>query len=285
MARIRSINPCAPVDEDVATMSMAARYVWAYLPCHADREGRLRDAAFTLKLAICPLDTLDMESVLAELAARRHIIRYEVDGRRLIQIRNFSKHQKPHARETESRFPPPHDNHEQTSLVVLVPPKAVEQPPRAVDAALDPGPGSGVLDPSPEVAPPTRDPRYRMPVVGAATPSFVTVYDAYPNKDDKTGAAQEWHDAAREHVAGETGLRDEILAWFASGVLKRHPYAGEARFRPKLATVIAKRRWRDAESAPDDRPAVARGSPDRDVRVGHGRAEDITHTKTGDQAI
>lgn len=172
MARIRSINPCAPVDEDVATMTMAARYVWAYLPCHADKEGRLRDAAFTLKLAICPLDQIDVEAILVELAARRHIIRYEVDGRRYIQIRNFAKHQKPHIRETDSRFPAPQENNEQSQPVVGAPPKAVEGKPKAVDAALDPGPGSGVLDPGPEISLITsEDPKPESPELPTGSPN------------------------------------------------------------------------------------------------------------------
>lgn len=107
MARVRLITPGAPVDEDVATMSLIARYVWAYLPCHADKEGRLRDAPFTLRLAICPLDKVDMEEVLCELAIRRHIVRYEIDGRGYIQIRNFAKYQKPHRQEKESGLPGP----------------------------------------------------------------------------------------------------------------------------------------------------------------------------------
>jgi hypothetical protein len=106
MARIRSINPSAPKDEDVARLSLAARYAWAFLPCHADREGRLRDSAFTLKAEIFPGDQVDMEALLAELAAAGFIVRYEVDGRRFIQIRSFLKHQAPHTRETPSTIPP-----------------------------------------------------------------------------------------------------------------------------------------------------------------------------------
>lgn len=107
MARIRSINPCAPKDEDVATLSIHARYVFAFLPCHADREGRLKDSAFTLKAEILPGDAVDMEAILAELAAARHIIRYTVDGRRFVQIRSFARHQSPHTREVSSMIPPP----------------------------------------------------------------------------------------------------------------------------------------------------------------------------------
>lgn len=95
------------MDEDVATMSLAARYTWAYLPCHADREGRLRDSSFFLRAQIFPGEAIDMEAVLKELAERRHIIRFQADGRRFIQIRSFARHQAPHARETPSEIPPP----------------------------------------------------------------------------------------------------------------------------------------------------------------------------------
>lgn len=105
MARIRLINPDAPHDEAVAALSMAARVVWAYLPCHADREGRLLDKPFKLKLAILPIDQVDMDALLGELSDAGLIVRYEVDGYRLIQIRSFSKYQTPHRHEQESKLP------------------------------------------------------------------------------------------------------------------------------------------------------------------------------------
>jgi hypothetical protein len=107
MARKRIINPEAPHDEAVAGLSLAARVVWAYLPCHADREGRLPDKPFRLKLAILPLDAVDMDVVLEEVATSGLIQRYQVGGQRFIQIRTFVKHQEPHVRETPSEIPPP----------------------------------------------------------------------------------------------------------------------------------------------------------------------------------
>jgi hypothetical protein len=106
MARIRSTHPGAPRDEDVATLSIYARYLWAYMPCHADREGRLKDSAFNLKLEVFPgEDEVDVEAMLAELASKKLIIRYEVGAKRYIQIRNFLRWQNPHKREPESAIP------------------------------------------------------------------------------------------------------------------------------------------------------------------------------------
>lgn len=104
MARRRSIQHTAPKDEDVASMSLAARYVWAYLPCYADREGKLDDKPFYLKVEILPLDDVDMDGILDELALKKHIYRFTAkkDGRKYIHIRNFTKYQTPHKAEALS---------------------------------------------------------------------------------------------------------------------------------------------------------------------------------------
>ena len=107
MSRVRSLNPSATLDEDVASLSIHARYAWAYLPCYADRAGRMKDAPFTLNFAIFPADAVDMDAILEELARARHIIRYEAEGGRWIQIRSFDRYQHPHARESESTIPAP----------------------------------------------------------------------------------------------------------------------------------------------------------------------------------
>jgi hypothetical protein len=166
MARIRSINPCAPLDEDVATMSIGARLLWAFLPCHADRDGRLRDSAFTLKTQIMPADPVDVEVLLKELAERRHIIRYEVDGRRYIQIRNFRKHQNPHKNETPSTIPPVPEAPQNKGLTALPEePRSYASTPETqqcapADPSPDPSPSPDLLsqsareEPAPLTGPP-----------------------------------------------------------------------------------------------------------------------------------
>jgi hypothetical protein len=106
VARTRLINPAAPLDEDVARLSMAARLLWAYLPCHVDREGRMKDSAFTVKASVFPSDDVDVNALLSELADAGHVVRYQVDGRRYLQVRNFAKYQSPHKNEAPSSIPP-----------------------------------------------------------------------------------------------------------------------------------------------------------------------------------
>ena len=87
----------------MASMSLPARYLWAYLPCHADREGRMEERPLMLKGEVFPADVVDVAALLGEMEERRFIIRYRGDkGRRLIQIRNFRAYQRPDHRERVS---------------------------------------------------------------------------------------------------------------------------------------------------------------------------------------
>ncbi len=108
MPRIRSIHPRASQDEDVASMTMPARLLWAYLPCNADREGRLEDRPLMLKGEVFPADNLSVSDLLDEMVSRGFILRYQSDdGRKLIQIVSFHDYQRPDHRERESVLPPP----------------------------------------------------------------------------------------------------------------------------------------------------------------------------------
>jgi len=53
--------------------------------------------------------------LLDELANKRFILRYQIDGCRYIQIRTFAKHQRPHIKEQESTLPAP-DLHSATTV-------------------------------------------------------------------------------------------------------------------------------------------------------------------------
>lgn len=151
MARTRLIYPTAPRDEAVASCSALARLVWAYLPCHADREGRLEDKPFSLRLEILPVDQVDMDALLGELAAVKLITRYEVDGRRFIQIRTFVAHQKPHKRETESRIPPPPTGVvEAEKRLALVGPGQTSASPRPTKVVASRAVSDPVPDPVPD---------------------------------------------------------------------------------------------------------------------------------------
>ncbi len=92
-------------------MPYQARLTFAGLWCYADKSGRLEDRPKFLKISIFPYDNIDMEKQLQLLTNHKPFInRYEVDGKKYIQIVNWNKHQKPHHTERNSFFPPPQNS-------------------------------------------------------------------------------------------------------------------------------------------------------------------------------
>ena len=112
MARIRTIKPDYFLDEDLAELSFEARLGFLGLWCEADKAGRLEDKPKRLKATIFPYDNVDMDALLQDLAGGEHpfIQRYQVDGKKYIQILNFTKHQRPHHTERASTIPGPDDS-------------------------------------------------------------------------------------------------------------------------------------------------------------------------------
>jgi hypothetical protein len=104
MARIRYLKPEFFFDDDLAELDFGSRLFFQGLWCYADREGRLEDKPKVLKAQIMPYDSISPDKILDKLEGK-FIIRYEVDGRKYIQINNFIKHQKPHHTEKESLIP------------------------------------------------------------------------------------------------------------------------------------------------------------------------------------
>lgn len=109
MARIRTIKPSFFASESVSLLPMRTRLTWIGLWTHCDDEGRCQDNVKLIKAALWPLDDVslkDVESDLNTLADRRKITRYEVDGRRYLQIRRWHDHQRIN-RPSPSHIPAP----------------------------------------------------------------------------------------------------------------------------------------------------------------------------------
>lgn len=105
MSRIRTIKPDFFIDEDVARLKPLTRILFIGLWCLADKAGRLEDRPQRIKIQILPYDNVDIGAALDDLAMASFIFRYEADGQKLIQIRSFQKHQRPHSTEKESELP------------------------------------------------------------------------------------------------------------------------------------------------------------------------------------
>lgn len=107
MARSRNIKPGFFSNEHLAELDFATRLLFIGMWTEADREGRLEDRPKRLRMALFPADNVDVDRMLNDLAAFGFIQRYEIDGKRYLQIDSFTKHQMPHHKEVASVIPAP----------------------------------------------------------------------------------------------------------------------------------------------------------------------------------
>ena len=92
MARARNIKPGFFRNADLVELPMEARLLFIGLWTLADREGRLEDRPKQIKMEIFPADSVDCDVLLVQLASTGMVARYEVDGKRYLQVVNFTKH-------------------------------------------------------------------------------------------------------------------------------------------------------------------------------------------------
>lgn len=112
MARIRQIKPEFFLDEDLAySCCIKARLCFIGMWTIADREGRLEDRPARMKAQIFPYDDdiapSDISGFIDKLEQGGFLSRYSVDGKRLIWIRSFTRHQHFHKDEQGSKLPEP----------------------------------------------------------------------------------------------------------------------------------------------------------------------------------
>lgn len=95
MSRIRSIHPGFFTDENLVSVSMAARLLFLGLGVESDDKGIFEWKPLTIKMRVFPADNVDVAELLAELTAADAVRNYEIDGRQYGAIRNFRRFQKP----------------------------------------------------------------------------------------------------------------------------------------------------------------------------------------------
>ena len=103
MARARNIKPGFFKNADLVETSFETRLLFVGLWTLADREGRLQDRPKQIKMELFPADNVDVDACLNELTQFDFIRRYVADGKKVIQIVSFSKHQIPHGKEADSQ--------------------------------------------------------------------------------------------------------------------------------------------------------------------------------------
>lgn len=111
MPRIRSLKPDIWQDEVFGRVSFGAQLLFTAIITQPDDAGRLEAGAGRLRATIWPykpeLSEVEVEAWLRELDDARLIVRYVADGRKLIAVRSWDKHQRvSHARPSLLPAPP-----------------------------------------------------------------------------------------------------------------------------------------------------------------------------------
>lgn len=105
MARARNIKPGFFKNELLADMPIEFRMLFVGLWTLADREGRIEDRPKRIKLELFPWDSIDIDAGLDALCKGGFIDRYTADGKNVVSICSFLKHQTPHGTEKDSELP------------------------------------------------------------------------------------------------------------------------------------------------------------------------------------
>lgn len=105
MARKRNVHPKFFINEDIAELDPLTRLFFIGMWTLADRDGRMEDRPKKLKGEILPYDNCDGEEMVSSIADKGFIVRYEISGKRYIQIVNWLKYQDIHPKEALSVIP------------------------------------------------------------------------------------------------------------------------------------------------------------------------------------
>jgi len=112
--RSRILKPGFFKNEGLGLLGPYAQLLFEGLWCLADRQGKLEDRPARIKAEIFPYyePSPPVDELLNSLfkSEEMFIERYMVDGVKYIKIWNFSNHQYPNSKETESKIPDPESN-------------------------------------------------------------------------------------------------------------------------------------------------------------------------------
>lgn len=237
MARIRTVKPDFSFDEELSQLSHTTRLFFILFWTHCDREGRCKDEPGKLRALIFPYEPeIDAEKLLAELHPH-FIIRYQIDGKRYIQVRSW-QHQRPHVRENESIIPPPPKELVKMLEIGVLPPDSKTEsttqavprqclaPTQAVPSTLDKGNGEWILENGEWIL----DTGYIAPSPMDSEPPILT----FPvvGKGSSWGLTKEKADSLKSAFPGVDVLAEarKALAWLEANPKKRKTANGMGNF-------------------------------------------------------
>lgn len=193
MARIRSVHPDLCVSPTMAKLTAELERTFVRLLIHCDDDGRCVDNSLLIKAAIYPLHNAmtaqRVDKDLDGLLAAGLILRYSVDGKRVIAVTSWSDYQHPQ-RATPSKLPGP------DSAGVVHEPSAIV--PRALHAGVGEGEGEGIGEGE---------------GAGAVDKSTRAVFDAWVEATGRDKSRTKFTDDRRRHIlkALKTYELDELI--------------------------------------------------------------------------
>jgi hypothetical protein len=219
--RARNLRPDFFSNDRLGQCTPLARLLYLSLSCQADKSGRLEDRPLQIRARGLPFDNCDCDAMLTELAAAGLIVRYDVNGLKLIEIHNFENDHNPHPNEKESDLPGC-----DSGEIATCPDKSGKIATNREKQCTAPA------DPSP-----SPDPIKRAP--DPAWPGFDKFCDAYPRKTAKVQAQAAW-----KKLRPDDALLGQILK--AIKRQKQSPqWREEPKFIPYPSTWLNGRRWED----------------------------------------
>lgn len=240
--RIRSIKPEFWTSEDVASLPWEHRLLFIGLWSYVDDNGVGRDVERLIASSLFPLEEDPRETLatvsrgLQWLDGQGLVTRYEVDGRPLLYITAWDKHQRIDKPNKPRYEPPTCEN-----AVIRETLSESSRDPRDIPApgAGEQGSrGAGDLEIPPPAAPTPIDP-----------PGFADFYDAYPRKGGK-GDARRAYVKARRKVAADVLL--DAVKRYADFRADKDP-----QFTPEAGPWLNKERWDDELVQPAPRRSAS----------------------------
>jgi hypothetical protein len=102
----RTINPEFFTDTKTGRLSPTSQILFIGLWCLADREGYVENDPDFIKIQILPYAKSSIKNNLQELVASKLVMTCNYNGKNLLYITNFLKHQPIHPHEAKSPYPP-----------------------------------------------------------------------------------------------------------------------------------------------------------------------------------
>jgi hypothetical protein len=231
----RGLDPSFFANEDIAKLKPIERLFFQGFWLCADREGRLEDRPIRLKAKILPYDNVDPEEMLASIAAGGHILRYNANGVRAIQILSWDEYGCPYTHERPSVISPPKDS--DFPDLTLPCPNLAPTLPQGIRLKI-------------------KNKRLKIKDQLVESEEFSRFWKVYPKKVAKLDAIKAWNqhnlDSKADVVISAVLSQKNLPSWKKDG----------GQFVPHPASWIRGGRWNDEVKDPD--AYTEREAPDHD---------------------